>query len=235
MSSRMITSNLLEIGPGTGVLTKYLINHKCQFKAVEADRDMVSLLHTEYGLTEEDLISMDVLKLDFSRVFGQEEFEIIGNFPYNISTQIIMQVLKYRDLVPTLVGMFQKEVGFRICAEPGGKIYGKTSVWTQAYYDTEILFEVAPQSFDPPPKVQSVVIALRRKENYSLPCNEKLFFNVVKQAFSQRRKMLRNTLKSFFENSTMLQDKFFKRRPETLSVEEFIYVTNMISELHNHD
>lgn len=232
--SRMTTSNLLEIGPGTGVLTKYILEHNHKFVAVEADRDMVNFLQKTLHLSQEQLVSKDILKVDMTRLFENEEFEIIGNFPYNISTQIIMRVLKYRTLVPTLVGMFQKEVGDRLCAKPGSKVYGKTSVWTQAYYNAEPLFDVGPESFTPPPKVQSIVIALQRKKNFVLDCDEKLFFSVVKQAFSQRRKMLRNTLKALFSGKDLSQIELFKRRPETLSVEEFVDLTRMISELRKY-
>jgi len=230
MVSRYPNTNLLEIGPGTGVLTKYLVEGDFKFKAVEADRDMVKYLQHNLGMTEDQLISMDVLKVDFSRLWDNEELNIIGNFPYNISTQIIMRVLKYKDIIPSVVGMFQKEVGDRICAGPGSKTYGKTSVWIQAYYDCKVLFDVPPEKFDPPPKVQSVVIQLDRKEDQTLGCDEKLYFSVVKQAFSQRRKMLRNTLKPYLKGSELLQHESFQRRPEHLGVEDYVKVTNMIAE-----
>ncbi len=198
--------------------------------AVEADRDMVKYLQHNLGMTEDQLISMDVLKVDLSRLWENEQLNVIGNFPYNISTQIIMRVLKYKDIVPSVVGMFQKEVGERICAGPGSRTYGKTSAWIQAYYDCKVLFDVPPHKFDPPPKVQSVVIQLDRKEGYSIDCDEKLYFSVVKQAFSQRRKMLRNTLKPYLKGSGLLEDEFFQRRPETLGVEEYVKVTQMIAQ-----
>jgi len=229
MISRYPQTNLLEIGPGTGVLTKYLLEGEFNFKAVEADRDMVKYLTHNLGMTEEQLISMDVLKVDFGRVWNDDkQLNVIGNFPYNISTQIIMRVLKYKDLVPSVVGMFQKEVGDRICAGPGSKTYGKISAWVQAFYDCKVLFDGPPHKFDPPPKGQSVGIQLDRKSDYSIPCDEKLFVAVIKQAFSQRRKMLRNTLKPYLKGSGLLQDEFFQRRPETLGVEDYINVTQMI-------
>lgn len=230
MVSRYPKTNLLEIGPGTGVLTKYLVEGDFKFKAVEADRDMVKYLQHNLGMTEDQLISMDILKVDLSRLWENEQLNVIGNFPYNISTQIIMRVLKYKEIVPSVVGMFQKEVGDRICAGPGSKTYGKTSAWIQAYYDCKVLFDVPPEKFDPPPKVQSVVIQLDRKVNLTLGCDEKLYFAVVKQAFSQRRKMLRNTLKPYLKGSDLLQDEFFQRRPEHLGVEDYVRVTNMIAE-----
>ena len=230
MVNRYPKTNLLEIGPGTGVLTKYLVEGDFKFKAVEADRDMVKYLKHNLGMTEDQLISMDVLKVDFTRLWGDEQLNVIGNFPYNISTQIIMRVLKYKEIIPSVVGMFQKEVGDRICATPGSKVYGKTSAWIQAYYDCKVLFDVPPEKFDPPPKVQSVVIQLDRKENLELGCDEKLYFSVVKQAFSQRRKMLRNTLKAYLKGSDLLQSEFFQQRPEHLGVEDYIRVTNMIAD-----
>ena len=233
MVSRYPNTNLLEIGPGTGVLTKYLVEGDFDFKAVEADRDMVKYLQHNLGMTEDQLISMDVLKVDFGRLWNNEPLNVIGNFPYNISTQIIMRVLKYKDLVPSVVGMFQKEVGERICAGPGSKTYGKISTWVQAFYDCKVLLDVPPHKFDPPPKVQSVVIQLDRKKDYSLDCDEKLFVAVVKQAFSQRRKMLRNTLKPYLKGSDLLQNEFFKRRPETLGVQEYVEVTQMIADFQS--
>lgn len=230
MVSRYPNTNLLEIGPGTGVLTKYLVEGDFKFKAVEADRDMVKYLQHNLGMTEDQLISMDVLKVDLSRLWNNEQLNVIGNFPYNISTQIILRVLKYKELVPSVVGMFQKEVGDRICAGPGSKTYGKTSAWVQAFYDCKVLFEVPPEKFDPPPKVQSVVIQLDRKENITLDCDEKLYVAVVKQAFSQRRKMLRNTLKPYLKGSDLLNDEFFQQRPENLGVDDYVKVTKMIAE-----
>jgi len=231
MIGRYPKTNLLEIGPGTGVLTKYLIKEDMKFMAVEADRDMVSYLQKNLGMTEDQLLSMDVLKVDFGRLWDEkEQVNIIGNFPYNISTQIIMRVLKYKELVPSVVGMFQKEVGERICAGPGSKVYGKTSAWVQAFYDCKVLFDVPPHKFDPPPKVESVVIQLDRKENLDIGCDEKLYVSVVKQAFSQRRKMLRNTLKPYLKRSELLQTEFFQKRPEMLGVADYIRITNLIDE-----
>lgn len=234
MVDRYPSTPLLEIGPGTGVLTKYLVEKEMPFKAVEADKDMVTYLQKNLGLQDDQLIELDVLRLNFQRLWDGQALNVIGNFPYNISTQIIIRVLKYKELVPSVVGMFQKEVGDRICAAPGSKTYGKISAWAQAFYDCKVIFDVPPHKFDPPPKVQSVVIQMDRKENLSLGCDEKLYVSVVKQAFSQRRKMLRNTLKGMLKGTDLMNDPFFTRRPETLSVEEFIDITKKI-EVHQND
>lgn len=234
MVDRYPSTPLLEIGPGTGVLTKYLVEKDMPFKAVEADQDMVSYLQKNLGLQEDQLIQMDVLHLNFHKLWDGQPVNVIGNFPYNISTQIIIRVLKYKELVSSVVGMFQKEVGDRICAPPGSKTYGKISAWAQAFYDCKVLFDVPPHKFDPPPRVQSVVIQLDRKDNIELGCDEKLYVSVVKQAFSQRRKMLRNTLKGLLKGSELMDDPFFTRRPETLGVEDFVTITQKI-EAHQND
>ncbi len=155
-------------------------------------------------------------------MFGTEAFCLIGNFPYNISTQILFGMLEHRTLIPEMVGMFQKEVADRIVSPPGSKVYGITSVLLQAFYKTEYLFTVEPGSFNPPPKVRSAVIRLTRKENFQLGCEEKLFRTLVKTAFNQRRKMLRNTLKPFFPEERLMQDPFFEKRPEVLGWEEYV-------------
>lgn len=218
---------ILEVGPGKGVLSKYLLQKDAKYQAVELDKDMVQYLINEYPNIEECLIQENVLHLDFSQLFDQKEFLLIGNYPYNISTEIIFQMLKHRDHIPQMVGMFQKEVADRIVAKHGSKIYGITSVLTQIYYEGETLFAVPPSSFSPPPKVQSSVIRLTRKE--SIPeCNYKLLTQLVKISFNQRRKMLRNTLKSFIIDLELLNHKVFTLRPEHLSVENFIELTHLI-------
>jgi len=223
-------NNILEVGPGKGMLTKYLLGKPQQFKAVEADRDMVDFLYKNYPKLEGKIISEDFLKVELNEIFENEPFALIGNYPYNISSQIIFKMLDYKDLIPEMVGMFQKEVGDRIVAPPGSKTYGVISVLAQAYYDGERLINVAPDSFDPPPKVQSVVIRLRRKERLEIDCNPKIFKRVVKQAFSQRRKMLRNTMKAFIKGDELLQNEFFQQRPEQLSVDQFVQLTNWITD-----
>jgi 16S rRNA (adenine1518-N6/adenine1519-N6)-dimethyltransferase len=223
-------NNVLEVGPGKGMLTKYLIEKRFNFKAVEADRDMVSYLQENYPQLEGKIISEDFLKVKLEEVFENEPFALIGNYPYNISSQIIFKMIDYKDMIPEMVGMFQKEVGERIVAPPGSKTYGVISVLAQAYYKGELLIQIGPESFDPPPKVQSVVIKLKRKERLEIDCNPKIFKRVVKQAFSQRRKMLRNTMKAFIKGDDLLEDVFFQQRPEQLSVEQFIKLTNWIEE-----
>lgn len=221
---------ILEVGPGQGVLTKYLIQENSRFMAVEADIEMVEYLHNKFPGIEVNLIYKDFLKLDMENIYPEEEFIIFGNFPYNISTQIIFKMLENHDRIPVLIGMFQKEVAERIIAPPGKKDYGILSVLTQAYYTGSILFRIKPGSFNPPPKVDSAVIMLERKENTNLGCNEKLFKSIVKITFNQRRKMIRNTLKGMIIDTNILNDEFFNLRPEQLKLEDFINLTNIIEQ-----
>ena len=222
-------ANVLEIGPGKAMLTKYLLEKDFELKCVEADSDMVDFLNANFPALHGRIIAADFLKLDLESVFGGQSFCIIGNFPYNISSQIVFKMVENRLIVPQLVGMFQKEMAQRIIAPPGGKDYGVISVLTQAFYEGKYLFSVAPGSFNPPPKVQSGVIRLVRKEE-ELGCDPALFRKVVKQAFSQRRKMLRNTVRTFFEsNPEALEEDYFRQRPEVLSVPDFVALTNRIA------
>ena len=218
---------VLEIGPGTGVLTKYLIKKNINLKLVEIDNESVEFLKTHLSIDPLIILQHDFLKLDLSNIFT-ENFAIIGNFPYNISTQIIFKVLEYKNSVPELIGMFQKEVAERICEKKGSKKYGILSVLTQTYYDTKYLFSVPASVFTPPPKVISAVIRLVRKEQIDINYNEKLFFKVVKLSFQQRRKTLRNSLKSFNLSDILREDAIFDLRPEQLSVRDFIYITDLI-------
>lgn len=221
--------NILEIGPGKGALTKYLLEEKeLNFKAVEADWDMVQYLMENFDISGDQLIKEDFIKLPLDKVFEKEEFSIVGNFPYNISSQILFRIDKYKDLVPMMVGMFQKEVAERVVSKEGSKVYGVTSVLIQASYDAKMLFHVSPGSFFPAPKVTSSVIMLTRKENYVLPCNEKLFKAVVKASFGQRRKMLRNSVKPFVKSEEVSNHEFMKRRPEQMSLEDYFELTNII-------
>ncbi len=219
--------NVLEFGPGTGVLTKYLIKKNINLKLVEIDNESVEFLKTHLSIDPLIILQHDFLKLDLSNIFT-ENFAIIGNFPYNISTQIIFKVLEYKNSVPELIGMFQKEVAERICEKKGSKKYGILSVLTQTYYDTKYLFSVPASVFTPPPKVISAVIRLVRKEQIDINYNEKLFFKVVKLSFQQRRKTLRNSLKSFNLSDILREDAIFDLRPEQLSVRDFIYITDLI-------
>jgi 16S rRNA (adenine1518-N6/adenine1519-N6)-dimethyltransferase len=215
---------VLEVGPGKGVLTKFLLEKPFELFAVEADEDMVSYLQNFFPALDGRLIFADFLKLRLDEVMGQEAFALIGNFPYNISSQILIKMLDYREQIPELVGMFQREMAERVIAPPGSKTYGVISVLVQAYYTGEYLFTVKPGSFNPPPKVQSAVIRLARKAEQQLGCDEKLFRRIVKQAFNQRRKMLRNTLKTMLPEEVLKED-YFQQRPEVLSVEDFIALT----------
>lgn len=221
---------VLEIGPGMGVLTKYLIEKEVALVAMDLDTESIVFLNANYTASNLQIVEGDFLKYDVAQLFGERQFAITGNFPYNISTQIVFKMLEYKSQVPELTGMFQKEVAQRICEKEGSKAYGILSVLTQAFYDAEYLFTVPPSVFNPPPKVDSGVIRLRRKKDYTLPCDEKLFFRVVKTAFQQRRKTLRNSLKSFNLSKKLKEDPIFGLRPEQLSVEQF---TNLTQKLGN--
>lgn len=219
---------IVEVGPGKGMLTKYLMDYKeHELKVVEADNDMVDYLSKHYKNLVPNIIAGDFLKVKLEKHFT-DQFAIIGNFPYNISSQILFKLLENKKQVPELVGMFQKEVAERVVATPNCKAYGILSVLVQAFYETEYLFTIGPENFSPPPKVQSAVIRLHRKKNFeNLGCDESRLRTVVKSAFGMRRKMLRNSMKPFFEKNVIFEDEFFQKRPETLSLEEFIYLTNL--------
>jgi 16S rRNA (adenine1518-N6/adenine1519-N6)-dimethyltransferase len=219
---------LLEVGPGKGVLTKYLMGAPQDLKVVEADQDMVAYLQKYYPELAPNILYMDFLKLDLAQVFDGQPFGLVGNFPYNISSQIVFHMLDNRAYIPEMVGMFQKEMAERIIAQPGGKDYGVISVLTQAYYEGKYLFHVDKSSFNPPPQVQSGVIRLLRKENQDLGCNHALFRQIVKAAFNQRRKMLRNTLKPFFKDPAILEEPLFTQRPEQLSLATFVELAQRV-------
>ncbi|MBR9915983.1 MAG: 16S rRNA (adenine(1518)-N(6)/adenine(1519)-N(6))-dimethyltransferase RsmA, partial [Algicola sp.] len=189
--------HVLEIGPGMGVLTKYLLEKPITTHVIEIDTESVAYLKAHYLNLADRVYEEDFLKYDLSEIFKGEPFAIIGNFPYNISTQIVFKTLEMREHIPEFSGMFQKEVAERICSKEGSKVYGILSVLVQAFYDAEYLFTVPPSVFNPPPKIDSGVLLLKRKTNYTLACDEQLFFRVVKTAFQQRRKTLRNSLKTF--------------------------------------
>ncbi len=220
--------NILEIGPGMGVLTKYLLAKPVTTYVIEIDSESVDYLKNNYLNLAPRILEKDFLKYNLNDTFNGVPFAIIGNFPYNISTQIVFKTLEFRHQIPEFSGMFQKEVALRICSKEGNKVYGILSVLTQAFYDAEYLFTVPPSVFNPPPKVESGVLLLTRKENYSLPCNEKLFFRVVKTAFQQRRKTLRNSLKTFNLSDNLKANVIFEKRPEQLSVPQFIKLTYLI-------
>lgn len=220
--------SILEIGPGMGVLTNYLIQKEKKIVAMDLDGESIEYLHQHFPVPQLEIIEADFLKYDLSQLFGSEQFAITGNFPYNISTQIVFKMLEWKEQVPEFTGMFQKEVAERICEKEGSRKYGILSVLTQLFYDAEYLFTVPPQVFIPPPKVDSGVIRLKRKEDYSIPCDEKLIFSVVKTAFQQRRKTLRNSLKSFNLSDKIKEDSIFGLRPEQLSPQQFINLTQIL-------
>ena len=229
--------NVIEVGPGTGVLTKYLLLRKINLVAMDLDADSIIYLNHSFPLEHPSVlnknsafkvIEADFLQYDLQSLFGTEQFGITGNFPYNISTQIVFKMLELRNQVPEFSGMFQKEVAQRICASEGNKTYGILSVLVQAFYNAEYLFTVHPQVFDPPPKVQSGVLRLTRKSKVDLGCDEKLFYRVVKTAFNQRRKTLRNSLKTLVLSDNLKEDAIFDQRPEQLSVADFVALTKKI-------
>tara|TARA_B100000767_G_scaffold275797_1_gene315845 strand:- start:1509 stop:2294 length:786 start_codon:yes stop_codon:yes gene_type:complete len=221
-------SKVLEIGPGMGVLTQYLPHSTGKIHLIEIDHESIVYLKNKYPLLEQNIIKSDFLKYDLSLIFGNSPFAIIGNFPYNISTQIVFKTIENRNQIPFFSGMFQKEVAERICEAPGTKKYGILSVLVQLFYTATYEFTVPPEVFSPPPKVDSGVLTLRRKENYSLACNEKLLFKIVKMSFQQRRKILRNSLKILQLPINLSEDSIFNMRPEKLSGNDFIGLTQKI-------
>ena len=221
-------THVLEVGAGMGVLTKYIQKREdLKLTVIDIDAESIEYLKNEDWIDNDQLIEDDFLAINLKDIYGEEPFGILGNFPYNISTQILFKALDYKDQCLEVVGMFQKEVAERIASKEGSKIYGITSVLLQAFFDIEYLFTVHEDVFDPPPKVKSAVIQLKRNSVKTLPCNEKLFKSIVKMGFNQRRKTMRNSLKSFL--TPEIKDlEIFNKRPEQLSVQEFIELTNLI-------
>ncbi len=225
------TPNVLEVGPGQGVLTKYLIDKN--LNVVEIDPRMIDILQTKFNLKNRAIINQDFLKLNLNPLFDGAPFILIGNYPYNISSQIVFKMIDYRSRIPHMIGMFQKEVAYRFLAKEGSKVYGSISVLLQAFYEGEILFDIGPEAFNPPPKVNSAVMQLRRKDLVEPICEDPLFKSVVKTSFGQRRKMLRNTLKPLVKNKNLLTKDIFMQRPEHLSLSRFIELTKLIKEENN--
>ncbi|MBQ5352506.1 MAG: 16S rRNA (adenine(1518)-N(6)/adenine(1519)-N(6))-dimethyltransferase RsmA [Bacteroidaceae bacterium] len=231
------TLPVLEVGPGTGALTEHLVIKGRDLRVVELDRESIAYLREHFPMLRgERLIEGDFLRMDLSRLFGGKPFVLTGNYPYNISSQIFFKVLEYKDRIPVCSGMIQKEVAERIASKPGKKAYGILSVLLQAYYDIEYLFTVDEHVFNPPPKVKSAVIRLTRNRRRQLGCDESLFKSVVKTAFNQRRKQMRNSLKTLVESQKPKVESerlewFFTRRPEQLTVDEFIELTTIIENL----
>lgn len=236
------TLPVLEIGPGMGALTQFLIEKKRELRVVEIDGESTKYLQEHFPELRDNIIEEDFLKMELGGLFGGKQFVLTGNYPYNISSQIFFKMLDYRDLIPCCTGMLQKEVAERLTSAPGKKSYGILSVLLQAWYDTEYLFTVSESVFNPPPKVKSAVVRFRRNKTTDLGCNEKLFKRIVKATFNQRRKMLRSSLRQLFvqlDNECGLvadkkrHEKFFSceemaKRPEQLSVQDFICLTNAV-------
>jgi len=219
---------VVEIGAGMGVLTQFLLKKDTEVYVVEIDKESVAYLEAHYPELRGKIIADDFLKYDIAG-YLREPFAIIGNFPYNISTQIVFKLLELRDYVPEFSGMFQKEVAERICEREGSKTYGILSVLVQAFYEATYLFTVSEGVFNPPPKVKSGVLRLVRKPNYHLDCDEALFFTIVKTAFNQRRKTLRNSLKPLLTNESLKKNSIFDKRPEQFPWQDFVFITKEIS------
>ena len=236
---------VLEVGPGMGVLTQYLLPKGREVKVAEIDFESVAYLRENFPALEPNIIEDDFLKMHLENTFEGRPFVLTGNYPYNISSQIFFKMLDYKDLIPCCTGMIQKEVAERIAAAPGNKSYGILSVMIQAWYSVEYLFTVHEHVFNPPPKVKSAVIRMTRNSTTSLGCDEQLFKRLVKTTFNQRRKTLRNNIRPLLgeldtqcakegfpipDHSTLLQDPIFNQRPEQLSVQQFIELTNRVSD-----
>lgn len=222
---------ILEVGPGMGVLTQFLMQKNRLVKVVELDYESVAYLRKNFPALEGNIIEDDFLKLNLEKLFDGRPFVLTGNYPYNISSQIFFKMLDYKDLIPCCTGMIQKEVAERIAAAPGSKTYGILSIMIQAWYKVEYLFTVHEHVFNPPPKVKSAVIRMTRNETTDLGCNERLFKLIVKTTFNQRRKTLRNSISSILEKDNPLSaDPVFNKRPEQLSVQDFIELTNRVEE-----
>lgn len=225
---------VLEIGPGTGVLTRWLLEKGHELKVVEIDTESVDYLNSNFPQLQGRVIEGDFLKMDLADVFYRHDFCVIGNYPYNISSQIFFRILDFKDMVPCCSGMLQREVAERICAKEGSKTRGILSVLLQAWYDAEYLFTVSENVFCPPPKVKSGVIRLTRNDVNELPCDEKLFRTVVKTTFGQRRKTLRNSIRALLPpGATMPDSELLSLRPEQLSNSQFYQLTNLISALRS--
>ena len=223
---------VLEIGPGMGVLTQYLVTKDREVKAVEIDSESVAYLHANFPKLRDNIIGDDFLRMDLNEIFAGHQFVLTGNYPYDISSQIFFKMLDYKDLIPCCTGMIQREVALRMASEPGNKAYGILSVLIQAWYDVEYLFTVDEHVFNPPPKVKSAVIRMTRNGVTDLGCDERLFKRIVKAVFNQRRKMLRVSLRQIF-SGTPARPEFYinevmTKRPEQLSVAQFVELTNMV-------
>lgn len=225
---------VLEIGPGMGVLTQYLVEKPRVVKAVEIDAESVAYLYERFPKLHENILGEDFLQMDLTQIFDGKQFVLTGNYPYDISSQIFFKMLDYKDLIPCCTGMIQREVALRMAAAPGSKAYGILSVLIQAWYDVEYLFTVDENVFNPPPKVKSAVIRMTRNNVTDIGCDEQLFKRVVKTVFNQRRKMLRVSLRQIFNNGKptdgFYEQDIMTKRPEQLSIPQFVELTNMVEE-----
>ncbi|WP_036910198.1 16S rRNA (adenine(1518)-N(6)/adenine(1519)-N(6))-dimethyltransferase RsmA [Prevotella sp. FD3004] len=224
---------VLEVGPGMGVMTQYLVEKPRPFKVVEIDRESVAYLQEHFPRLHNNIIGGDFLRMDLQEIFDGQQFVLTGNYPYDISSQIFFKMLDNKDLIPCCTGMIQREVALRMASQPGNKQYGILSVLIQAWYHVEYLFTVEPGVFNPPPKVKSAVIRMTRNDVTDLGCDEQLFRRVVKTVFNQRRKMLRVSLRQIFNgdhpaSQAFLEDSMMTRRPEQLSIAEFVELTNKV-------
>lgn len=222
---------VLEVGPGMGVMTQYIVEKPRPFKVVEIDRESVEYLNEHFPKLRENILGEDFLRMDLREVFDGQQFVLTGNYPYDISSQIFFKMLDNRDLIPCCTGMIQREVALRMASQPGNKQYGILSVLIQAWYDVEYLFTVEPGVFNPPPKVQSAVIRMTRNKVQKLGCNEELFKRIVKTTFNQRRKMLRVSLKQMLPADSPFFNEYssvLTKRPEQLTIPEFVELTNWL-------
>lgn len=223
-----VCKNIAEIGPGKGAISKKLTASDAALKFVEIDPDMVYYLIQNLGIDPNSIVQENILDTNPHKIFDGEPFILSGNYPYNISSQILFWMMSAHEIIPVMIGMFQKELAVRICASPGNKQYGILSVLVQAIYDVRIILKLSAGSFSPPPKVDSAVIECIKKPNLVIDYNQKLFRRIVKATFNHRRKMISNTLKSMVADRTVFEKEIFKKRPEHLSVEDFIYLTNFL-------
>lgn len=222
-------NRVLEIGPGMGALTSFMLEDELDVTVMEIDTESITYLEEHFAALKGKIHNADFLRADLNEFMGAEPFAVVGNFPYNISSQILFKCLEYRNQIPEIMGMFQKEVAMRVAEKPGSKTYGILSVFLQAYYDIEYCFTVDEHVFNPPPKVKSGVIRLTRNDRETLPCDEDLFIKVVKMAFNQRRKTIRNSIKQLIKDKN-IEHEYLALRPEVLSVEQFIELTLLVGE-----
>lgn len=226
---------ILEVGPGMGVLTQYLVTKNRDVRVVEIDTESVAYLNEKYPSLKDNILGEDFLRMNLNTVFDGQQFVLTGNYPYDISSQIFFKMLDNKELIPCCTGMIQREVALRMASQPGNKSYGILSVLVQAWYDVEYLFTVDENVFNPPPKVKSAVIRMKRNSVIELGCDERLFKRVVKTVFNQRRKMLRVSLKQIFTGATPPREGFYAHelmtmRPEQLTIPQFVKLTNMVDE-----